>query len=217
MASESTVQRIFDDLLNLEVDLILKADMTARKMPLTGEAFADVAASYHAYLHQLADRFGAQHPQPVSEGVNAAVFATLGRVAKQLGALQRAAHGEGSAEEVVLKRIERNSQQLAGILTRLQLGSMKTAQGWVPLTAAKKEELLILRKAWEVSTETVIMQTVAQVDGDIVTRLQPAYADSDHAPVHAVHARLVTTALEQWRFMFATVATLTISTFQSFF
>ena len=80
-----------------------------------------------------------------------------------------------------------------------------------------KEHLMILRKAWEVGTESVVMQTVAQVDGDIVTRIQNDHADAAHQQVHDIHQQMVGESLQHWRFLFATVATFTLGVFRSFF
>lgn len=218
MAQQSTVQRFFDDLLNLEVNLILKPDMTARKMPLTHEAFDDVATRYDDYLDEQAVRAGGQRTRRSGGDVTSDVFRNLASEARERNTAALHALDSAGGTAVMLKRIERTSEQLARILTTEGSGSSRPGDGtWRPLTRVKQEDLLILRKAWEVSTEEVVMQTVAQLDGDILTRLQPAYADAGHAPLHAVHARLVTTGLEHWRFMFATVATLTLNTFQGFF
>jgi hypothetical protein len=209
---KTTVQRFFDDLLTLEVNLILKADMTARKMPLTGEAFHDIADHYSSYIGQQTPRLGELTPQ---------VFLDLNKDARDMREANKAQadpQEEYAAVDIVLKRIERNSSQLARIMNEIGLTNTSDENGnWIQLTVAKKEDLLVLRKAWEVGTESVIMQTVAQVDGDIVTRLQPALAAPDHGPIHSVHMKLVTTGLEQWRFLFATVATITIGVLQTFF
>lgn len=212
-AGGSTVQRLFNDLINLEVNLILKEDMTARKMPLTGEAVVDVADSYHAWLARegLAGELTilARATEPASDWFKG----VCGLAARALAA-RTAAEEPATASAVVLKRIERNSGQLARIVRGFSPLPAKEGDPWpaLPGTIAK-EDLLVLRKAWEVSTETVIMQTVAQVDGDIVTRLQPAYAGAGHAATHEAHARFVSTGLEHWRFMFQTLATLASGAF----
>ena len=77
--------------------------------------------------------------------------------------------------------------------------------------------LINLRKAWEVGTESVVMQTTAQVDGDIVTRIQKDKASADDAALHDVHSQMVGESLQHWRFLFATVASFTLGVFESFF
>lgn len=219
-----TVRRIFDDLLNLEVNLILKADMTARKMPLTGEAFHDVATQYHRYLAKTSDSLGTSlTTNLVDENcVDSALFDGLVEDAKTLrrenDEVRSPSDEYGDVTEVVLKRIQRNSEQLAGIIRRNDLALKKDNFGeWTKLAIKRKEDLLILRKAWEVSTENVVMQTVAQVDGDIVTRIKPSYAVPTNNAQYVVHMNMVSTALEHWRFLFATIATFTLGAFRDFF
>ena len=220
-----TINRLFDDLLNLEVNLILKAEMTARKMPLTGEAFHDVANQYCRYLTTAAQRLGTSVATDAvpDERVDAGVFTGLSDDALELR--QRNSElppveepGDPDAMDVVLKRIQRNSEQLAGIMLRHELRLTKDEFGtWTAVELDRKEDLLILRKAWEVGVESVVMQTVAQVDGDIVTRIQPSFAGPADNGLVAVHMNMVATSLEHWRFLFATLATFTLEVFKRFF
>ena len=46
----NAAQRIFDDLLNLEVSVILKPGMTARKMPAPAHALLDIIGDYDSFL-----------------------------------------------------------------------------------------------------------------------------------------------------------------------
>lgn len=238
-----TIKRIFDDLLNLEVNVIVKPDMTARKMPLTGEAFHDIASSYRTYLDQQAvlldDALEVRLSGVVIDDarVGSDEFRSL---AQDATALRRAharspildADGNDEGVGVVLKRIARNSEQLTRIMLQRGIDArneIRTAHHpaagvvnaeyseWTPVRIDDKEDLLILRKAWEMSTESVVMQTVAQVDGDVVTRVQRARAGVDDTPIHHVHMNMVSTALEHWRFLFATVATLATGVLTSFF
>ncbi len=230
-----TIQRMFDDLLNLEVNVIVKPNMTARKMPLTGEAFHDVATEYRTCLDRQAERLGHDfaehaHREIDDDRVLAEHFECL---CADAHALRRAnavtpltdAAGEDEGADVILKRMERNSEQLVRIMREHAIDAVKERRGvegatyveWLPVVLDSKEDLLVLRKAWEVGVESVVMQTVAQIDGDIVTRVQQSRIGADDAPLHHVHMSLVSSSLEHWRFLFATVASFTLGVFQSFF
>ena len=63
------------------------------------------------------------------------------------------------------------------------------------------EEVLVVRKAWEVGTETILMQTVAQLDGDFVTRVQPGRIAEQDDALHALHRSSTAGALQHWQFL----------------
>lgn len=227
-----TIQRIFDDLLNLEVNLIIKPEMTARKMPLTGEAFHDIATTYRNCLMHQADRLGSSlsGDDIRDDEVSGDDFVAIAHDATALRRMNAVspltdADGEDEGIDVVLKRIERNSEVLVRIMRQRDIEAMKRQKGtdaapyyqWADVKLDDKEDLLLLRKAWEVGTESVVIQTVAQVDGDIVTRIQPSRAGADDAALHHVHMNMVSTSLEHWRYLFATVVTFTQGVFTSFF
>ena len=71
------------------------------------------------------------------------------------------------------------------------------------------DDQLILRKVWEVGTETIVMQTVAQLDGDVVTRVQQARAGVADEPIQTIHREAVANALKHWQFLVETLVTLT--------
>jgi hypothetical protein len=220
--ADSTIKRLFDDLLNLEVNLIFKADMTARKMELTTEPFHDIASQYADCIAAMARvlEISVQLSDIPDDEISATHFTTLSQNAANLRRINRERadeQGEFEGRDVLLKRIERNSQQLAWIMKQHGVPEKKDDGRWQPLKIASKDDLLTLRKAWEVGTESVVMQTVAQVDGDIVTRIQRARSTANDAPVHSVQMKLVATSLEHWRFLFATLATFTLGVFTTFF
>ena len=40
----------------------------------------------------------------------------------------------------------------------------------------------MIRKVWELGTEVIAMQTIVQVDGDVITRLNPTYMNEKRYP-----------------------------------
>ena len=76
----------------------------------------------------------------------------------------------------------------------------------LPLTA---DEILVVRKVWEVGTEAVVMQTVAQLDGDVITRVQRARLGPADKPVHDLHREAVGNALKHWQFLVDTLVQIT--------
>jgi hypothetical protein len=254
----AAAKNIFDDLLTLEVNVIVKPGMTARKIPTPAQALLDVLSDYDIWLCEFAGRINpawARYrvdpatplPPPLPDAargrvwtgtalieslpsdavydgdtttVTAAAFDTLRERARTaevmyrllLGAKRIAGGDDGSA--VLLKRIYRNCDQIKGVLSRAELPDPGAAPLNRRSTATRDlvlsaDDQLIVRKVWEVGTETIVMQTVAQLDGDVVTRVQQARAGVADEPIQTIHREAVANALKHWQFLVETLVTLT--------
>ncbi len=63
----------------------------------------------------------------------------------------------------------------------------------------KDSELVLIRKVWEIGTEVIAMQTTIQVDGDVITRLNPNFMDDKESQyLRAYHNEGVRIALSYW-------------------
>lgn len=69
----------------------------------------------------------------------------------------------------------------------------------IPPLPISEAHLVTIRKIWELGTEVIAMQTIVQVDGDVITRLNPYYMDETRYPkLQEYHNRGVSIALEHW-------------------
>lgn len=60
-------------------------------------------------------------------------------------------------------------------------------------------ELVLIRKVWELGTEVIVMQTIIQVDGDVITRLNPTYMNQKkYSSMQQYHNDSVNIALRHW-------------------
>src|SRR5262249_13208701 len=58
------------------------------------------------------------------------------------------------------------------------------------------DELVVLRKAWDLGLEQIAMQTVIQLDGDVLHRVQPRYATGPGAAqLFSVHDTAIRTSI----------------------
>ncbi|MFF5078250.1 hypothetical protein ACFY36_14455 [Actinoplanes sp. NPDC000266] len=187
-------RQVLEDVLNIEINVIRKAGMTGRKMPESHFALLDIIAEYNREL----DREG------VSEVVRADTFRGLAMLAGL------PLDAEDDAKAVIRKRIARNCAAIERILLRDEVAAV-VGDGigcdappglHLPL---RMDEVLVVRKVWEVGVESIMIQTVAQLDGDIVTRLDPDHVSTTDSPVHTVHRAAVETAFQYWRFLIETV------------
>jgi hypothetical protein len=68
-----------------------------------------------------------------------------------------------------------------------------------PALKLSPSDLVALRKIWELGCEEILMQTVVQLDGDVVTRLTEAAATEDASIIHRLHADGVRVATQSWQ------------------
>ena len=256
----NAVKRVFDDLLNIEVNTMLRSGMTGRKMPATGHALLDIHGGYESWLNAYsvelnegwsgfrvsadAEAFRAETVaagdgdrwwviddeqfvahlmiEPPLEGEVNGIELFDGtrwraRIAEDVHRLLDGRRGYTVRDggDVLLKRIVGNSDQLKAILERAASGqppmlTRATATGFtnVDVDSIPRDDLITIRKAWEMGTEVIAMQTVVQLDGDIVTRLNSAYAAERYQPVRDLHRESVGSALEHWRYLVETLVTM---------
>jgi hypothetical protein len=126
-------------------------------------------------------------------------------------------------ERAVLDRIVSNSRQLRQAVLALQASASEANKGLYGVTLEATSNALItaprlviapaninilVRKAWEIGTETVLFQSVIQVDGDVVTRLSPSMGEAQRALLTELHRNSVQTSLSQWQSLFNLVCSL---------
>ncbi len=256
----NAVKRVFDDLLNIEVNTMLKSGMTGRKMPAAGHALLDIHGGYEGWLNAYSVELNGQWTGFVASGGADAfrdetiaagdserwwviegdqlidhlvitppldgemngielfeAMRTRARVAEEIHRLLEGRRGYTVRDggDVMLKRIVKNCDQLKSILDRAAPAGAATltrasATGFtnVDLDDVPRDDLITIRKVWEMGTEVIAMQTVVQLDGDIVTRLNSAYAADRHQPVRDLHRETVGSALEHWRYLVETLVTM---------
>lgn len=128
-----------------------------------------------------------------------------------------------SASEAIITRIRNSSMELAIILERLHLeegggnGPLeKTKSGLDALARdgqsieldVSQQERLRIQKIWDLGVETIMMQTIIQLDGDVITRLQADYASPEYTHLWQAHLSSVSAAIESWQYLVETVGRL---------
>jgi len=190
------LKTIAEGVLTLEVNTIICPHIEADKMPQPEHALIDIANSYGEWLrdvHQATEIFVEGQPSQAS----AAFFLNLRRNAVAL--LSK------SKDTNLLERIRKNSEQLLGIFMRLDEGRQaplvltRTHNQRPQAVELTPEELVVVRKAWELMLEEIAMQTTIQIDGDVVQRLLRRPPDGvDMAQVLKAHERAVDVSIGFW-------------------
>jgi hypothetical protein len=114
------------------------------------------------------------------------------------------------ADEAMLQRIRRHCDQLQAVLqelaqdprfapmlnkTRAELVAAGPRSTKLPLSA---DEMTLLSKIWELGVDDIAMHTMIHIDGDVITRVQQAFATPEGEYVHHIHTRNIKLALESW-------------------
>jgi hypothetical protein len=127
---------------------------------------------------------------------------------------------DGTADAAVLRRIVANCDSIKLVLTKPDamrawnrplgdgtgptradlVGNRSLVEAWYAVPA---NDALVIRHAWEIGTERILAQTVVQLRGDIVTRLDP---DAAGLPaLQSMHQLGINAALGHWHDLLALV------------
>lgn len=181
-------------LLSLEINTIVKEGMTATRMGTPIEGLGQIALCYGAWLQS----HGGGPPLFV-DPVTAGQFVSLAAAA---AALKTKRDRLPPGVVMIATRIEKNSRYLSKIF------------GELTRSDPDPDELVQLRKIWEIGTEEVVMQTVMWVDGDATHRIHPAYADKAHEQLLQMHSASVGVSLSYWKSLGEMIVTLFQSAWQ---
>ncbi len=174
---EGSIKKIVDDLLNIEVNTIIKSNMSGRKMPGFKKAVEEIRANYVKKLYALCNK-----TEPLlNENSN---FKEIKESAiNEIEALEQLSASDNK-DLNLLKRIRDMS------------GELEKIEGNHDMT---KDQLLLIRKIWDIGGEDIVMQTVIQMDGDVITRVNEKYATNDWALLHEIHSKSVDKSLKFWK------------------
>jgi hypothetical protein len=234
-------------LLYLEVNTLICDGMTAEKMPVAGEALIRVAQTYQRFLCQRLvelEKLGApvdglpriqiDDAAPVSfiewavHSGDLPTFSTLRRVAHLCQQARRAPdlhYGLNPEDDVVVDRVLYSCDQIKGIFLGLNQKDVPVDQQTValaeknqaPMPDLGRDALVKLRKIWEFGTEKVAMQTVIQIDGDVISRVQAGRDNLENQVLHHIHRGAVEVSFQHWSFLVKTAESFAESVLGRFF
>jgi hypothetical protein len=206
--NEAPQESIARDLCTLQINTILKSHITGSSMPAIRFALCDIASRYGEKLMELGLDFDAVKPQGKTQG-GFSRFDLFQRLAKGLSKTLRQENKpqENAAKLNTLQRIQNNSNQLKALLkgdtaqrrnelTRVEIRS-QFDKGLKDLELERKDHLTV-RKLWELGLETIAIQTVIELDGDVTTRIQPQYSTDDNVTLHKLHHSSVDLSYNYW-------------------
>lgn len=198
------IKTVLESLCSLEINTIVKDNMTGQKMPPPERALLELAEHYHCKL--------IEHGSPR----NASAGITGGPIEFERLRLRAAAviqvwssdptlPEDKQAELMILYRIRDTSEQITRIFDAAgkrgnPVGdhtAQDVAEHPVELAA---DEIVILHKAWDLDLEQIALQTVIHLDGDVMHRVSPRYAGGPGAaPLLSAHDAALRTSISYWK------------------
>jgi hypothetical protein len=216
-------------LLNIEVNTIIRDNMTAEPMPPAPHALLDIAGQYAQELCALGVDLQAYfapqagdpptvvpgwRPSPASVSdrltISPETFDRLRWASKwALGAAARPAPLPAT-KRVLLDRIVNNGDAIKEMFKRFDasfrtqfLGKTRTELvdvAIVPATyAIATDDLILLQKMWDIGLEEIVAQTVVHVTGDVTTRVQAALCGAGSEPIFAIHRQSIDVSVTCWK------------------
>lgn len=179
-----------NDLTVLEINTIVKADITARPIGSLADALLEVVDDYTAQVQRIARGQAVTLPEGVGIGpVDADRLARLSASAAMLLARTDTAPLP-DLDQMVLKRMRGNCIELAGVLSRVHartgrpvpLARATLSAANRALATASPMDQARVRKIRDLGTEVVVAQSRIHLDGDVVTRISPAVLDDRLGP-----------------------------------
>jgi hypothetical protein len=184
----ASLEELATGLFALEVNTILKANMTGERWSTTDRALADVRDEYAAKLVDLGAR---------DAGASFGGEATADQFGVLLDDAGKAmADAKDGSDYLMLARVHDSCETIQRIIR---------ARAADPKKELSVDDFVTLRKIWEIGTEEIVMQTVIHLDGDVMTRVQPHWAGPEGQGVLAIHNTSVTTATSYWKLLVDTL------------
>lgn len=93
-------------------------------------------------------------------------------------------------------------------VTREQILHMEADPGRPALPPAPPEALTMIRKIWDIGADSIVFQTVQQLDGDVIFRVRRSLDLSKRQVLLEAHQDACKVAMSYWRSMFELIAAL---------
>jgi hypothetical protein len=231
------------DLTHLEINTIIKDEMTASKAPASPRLLLhNLAGKYDLKLVTLGDKYAQYLGSPSVDGDNLfrgkrekegsgyESFKELSVRSKDARMLLKTLKPGGKltkdiidADMMMLQRIETISGDIRRILVMDKVDPVKddpvklaefnfdekeTIEKFRSLTSRDADkyelnldlrQLLVIKKANDIGTEKVVLQTVIGMDGDVTTRISKAFAEQPVAFINEMHRDAIGISVEFWK------------------
>jgi hypothetical protein len=231
MASGFDLTGTARSLLNIEINTIVRDNMTCEPMPPLPHALLDIAGDYAYALCALGVDLtsyfkpGAGDPAAIVPGwvdPPTSVSDVLTISAETFDRLRWAARWANSARDaqaarispsnrVLLDRIVNSADAVKEMFKRLDPSFAqfvgKTRADLLATTirvdsyVVAPDDLIQLQKMWDIGIEEIVAQTVVHVTGDVTTRVQDALRRPGSETLFAIHRQSIDVSVACWKYL----------------
>ncbi len=245
---EAKVSSTLYDLTHLEINTIIKDEMSASKAPASPRLLLhSLATTFHLKLLSLGDKYNAFLQPGSSSAVNPfrgeSVYAGSGYNSfKELSdraessitklnenkAMIRIPDDTLNSDIMMLQRIHNICDDIRRILkmegvdlfrenTAFNFDNADNVKEFRNMPASKADayelnldlrQLMVIKKANDIGTEQVLIQTVIGMDGDVTTRISKSFAEQPITIIHQVHQQSISISVEYWKSLIQVVVKL---------
>ncbi len=218
-------------LLNIEVNTIVRDNMTAEPMPALPHALLDIAGGYANALCALGVDLPAYFAAPPADPStiahawrdNPGTVSDLLTVSPDTfdrlrWAAKNASQASGPqavritpAKRALLDRIVNNSDAIKEIFKRFDagmnqfIGKTRAQLVGMPIQpgsyVVQVDDLIQLQKIWDIGMEEIVAQTVVHVTGDITMRVQDPLGRPGSETLFAIHRQSVDVSVACWHYL----------------
>jgi hypothetical protein len=202
------INKIATDLLNLEINTIVKPNIEGNKMPSPRHALLEIAKVFDyeltrqgiSRLENHRDFGGRESFDQLRERAD--------RRALELQKRSSTLTAQEGSDLLMLYRVRDKSDLIKGLFNDLERKGVSTWDNeYSHLEIEEKQppfplspsQLVLIRKIWELGVEEIALQTIIQMDGDVVTRVQPKYISSGNEVIFKMHNQGVATCISFWK------------------
>ena len=196
---------VLEHLCSLEINTIIKGNMTGQKMPPPERAVIELAEQYDLKLIESGAPRPAAHGDVTGGPVEYERLHTRATELVTRWRSQPSLPEDQQAELVLLCRIRDTTQQIGEIFKAAAQRGQVIGDHVIQDASAhpielSSDEIVVLHKAWDLGLEQIAMQTVIQLDGDVMHRVQPRYATGPAATqLFSVHDTAIRTSITYWK------------------
>jgi len=239
---EEKVSTTLYDLTHLEINTIIKDEMTATKAPSSPRLLLySLASIYYTKLILLGEKY-VEFLGPLPEGVNNLFRGKEENLGSGYESFHELSHRAESAAQMIkdnkarlpfpedyvnadimmLKRIETISNDIRSILKMVdtvkgipvdgrdtyKFDQKETISNFRTMQSKEAEkyeldldlrQLMVIKKANDIGTEKVLLQTLIGMDGDVTTRISKAFAEQPNSFINAMHQEAIGISVDFWK------------------
>lgn len=230
MAMNFELTAVARSLLNIEVNTIVRDNMTAEPMPSLPHALLDIARDYAGVVCGVGVNLQAYFADNAGEAENvdpgwtdnaASVSAQLTVSVKTFDRLRWAAKWAlktrpplpiPPAKRVLLDRIVNNADAIKTMFRHFDQNFVATFEGKTRQDLLNMNvdassyrippaDLSLLQKIWDLGVEEIVAQTIVHLTGDVTTRVQEAFRQSQSEALFGIHRQSIDISVTCWKYL----------------